>query len=87
MGKWKDKAREELNEIVAAFAYKDYKQANPKPRYDKNGMIKRKPYTLSAETLAAEEVLSLTYNVETTKEEEERIKAYLLPFRLGTRKL
>ena len=73
-----DRAREDLNKIISYFASQDYYRAN-----FKNGKRRSKkhiPYTLSQETLEAHDHLSLLSG-EITKEVEEQVKGYLLPFR------
>lgn len=78
------KAKIDLYNIVANFSMQDYTKAN----YNKYGKRKRKkhiPYSLSMETLEAKEMYNIVFfgDVDTiTTEEEEKVKAYLLTFRL-----
>ena len=65
---------ERLNKIVAYYVMKDYKQANPKPAYDRKGNPKRKSYSLSEFSLEAHQMLHDAVN----GKNEEQVKAYLL---------
>ena len=65
---------ERLNKIVAHYAMHDYKQANPKPVYDRKGNPKRKPYSLSELSMEARQMLHDAVNGKS----EEQVKAYLL---------
>ncbi|WP_368900809.1 hypothetical protein [Oceanobacillus oncorhynchi] len=62
--------------VVGELANKDYLKANT----NKQGRLYKKhvPYSLSQETEQAKEILDLLYKNEVTKEDEERIKGYLL---------
>ena len=81
------KARKDLNSIISNLAYNDFKRTNT----NKQGKFykKRRPYNLSFETLEAYEKLRLlnTNNSNITKEMEEEVKAYLIPFRTNRTEL
>ncbi len=67
-----------LENLVAKYAMKDYKRANPKPKRNRDGSIKHNPYTLSPLTNEAREMLQLARKENITTTEEEIVKAYLL---------
>ena len=73
------KAKKDLNAIISNLALKDYNQFNKKT--DGSYYKIHRPYTLSAETLEAMEILKLTNQKEIMTEDETKIKAYLLPIR------
>ena len=68
---------ENLRKLVSKYALEDYKRYNPHPHLTKNGYT-HNPYTLSPRTEEARDMLHLAFKPEPTKEDEERIKAYLL---------
>ena len=74
------KARKDLHAIISNYAMTAYLQANKK----KDGTFykKRRPYTLPAEAETARELLDITYQEKITFEDEERIKAFLLYYRV-----
>ena len=65
---------ERLEKIVSHYAMQDYKQANPKRKFRKDGTVIHNPYSLSDETNEAREILALAI----AGKEEERVKGYLL---------
>ena len=65
---------ERLEKIVSHYAMQDYKQANPKRKFRKDGTVIHNPYSLSDETNEAREILALAR----ARKEEERVKGYLL---------
>lgn len=75
---------ERLDRLVAKYAYEDFRQANPlgKRRIRKDGTVKHNPYSLSAKTNEAREMLIMARKKDITKEEEEIVKAYLLKQKL-----
>jgi len=73
------KARKDLQAIISNYAMESYLQANRKK--DGTYYKKRKPYTLPDEAMTANELLKLTYNSDITVEQEEQIKAFLIPYR------
>ena len=80
------KAKIDLFNITANFAAIDYKQANINPKTGIRKSKKHIPYTLSQETEKAREMYNLVYGKtpeDIIQEEEERIKGYLLIFRLN----
>jgi hypothetical protein len=83
---WMEKAKQDIDFIIVKLAYRDYYNSN-----FKNGKRRSKkhiPYSLSQETNEAREIYSLIYGKDTvSKEIEETIKAYLLPFRTGKREI
>ena len=66
-----------LYNITANLAYKDYRAMNPK------GGKKHRPYSLSGETREALELYALARTTDLSREDEERIKAYLLKIKTG----
>ena len=66
-----------LYNITANLAYKDYRAMNPK------GGKKHRPYSLSGETREALELYALARTTDLSREDEERIKAYLLKIKMG----
>ncbi len=75
------RAKIDLYNIIANFAMKDYLQAKGKRKYVGS-------YSLSHETKTAQEYYAMVYGKTTkdiTLEQEEKIKAYLLPFRTSRR--
>ena len=74
------KAREDLNSIISNYAMKDFNQYNRKK--DGTYYKKRRPYNLSSETMEAKEILEIALKKNITAEEEEIIKAYLIPYRV-----
>ena len=76
------KVKNDLYNIVSNLAYQDYYRKNHHP----NGKRKKKkhnPYCLSCETEEALEIYTVACKEteEITREEEEKIKAYLVKFR------
>jgi hypothetical protein len=76
------KAKIDLYNISANHAYQDYITAN----YRNGKRISKKhiPYSLSEDTITAQQYYNMVYGKlpeEITAEQEEEIKAYLLPFR------
>lgn len=77
------KAKIDLYNIIANLSMNDYMQSN----YRNGKRINKKhiPYSLSSETLEAKEYYHIVYTAKEesniTAEQEESIKAYLLPFR------
>ena len=63
--------QQNLYNITANLAYKDYRAMNPK------GGKKHRPYSLSGETREALELYALARTTDLSREDEERIKAYL----------
>ena len=74
--------RKFLEQLVAKYAMQDFKAANPKPKWDRNGLPKRNPYSLSSRTNEAREMYAIACNENRTQEEEERCKAYILRHKL-----
>lgn len=76
---WITKAREDLRRIIDNQCKESYLQANRK----KDGTFykKHQPYSVPTESLKALEYINTLYNNVITREEEEEIKAFLLPFR------
>jgi len=66
-----------LYNITANLAYKDYRAMNPK------GGKTHRPYSLSGETREALELYALARTTDLSREDEERIKAYLLKIKMG----
>jgi hypothetical protein len=66
-----------LYNITANLAYKDYRAMNPK------GGKKHRPYSLSGETREALELYALARTTDLSREDEERIKAYLFKIIMG----
>lgn len=83
------KAKTDLYNIIANLSFKDYYNIN----FNKNGKRKSKkyiPYSLSQETLEALEIYKIIYGKQPeqiTQEQEEIIKAYLLPIRTNRTEL
>jgi len=80
------KAKIDLYNITANFSMIDYKQANINTKTGKRKSKKHIPYTLSQETEKAKEIYNLVFGKspeDITPDEEERIKGYLLVFRLS----
>ncbi len=73
------KARKDLQAIISNYAMQSYLQVNRKK--DGTYYKKHRPYTLPVEAETANELLKLTYNSNITREQEEQIKAFLLPYR------
>ena len=65
-----------LYNITANLAYKDYRAMNPKGG-------KKRPYSLSGETREALELYALARTTDLSREDEEHIKAYLLKIKMG----
>ena len=82
------KAKIDLYNITANFSMQDYKQANINPKTGKRKSKKHIPYTLGQETEQAREMYNLVFgkSPEDIIQEEERIKGYLLIFRLNRTK-
>lgn len=78
----RSKAIKDLEAILSNLAYKDFKQANPKPRMSRNGWRIHKAYNLSEETQKALKMLYRATKRDVTAEDEEAIKAFLLPYRM-----
>lgn len=74
------KARKDLHAIISNYAMMAYLQANKK----KDGTFykKRRPYTLPTEAETARELLDITYKKDITLEDEEKIKAFLMYYRV-----
>ena len=68
---------ERLNNIVKKYALQDFYRANP-PRKRWNPNRKHVPYTLSPMTNEAREMLAIAMKKDISREEEEKVKAYLL---------
>lgn len=80
--KWLEKAKNELNELIGKMAYRDYKATNYKG--NKKRSVKHIPYALSQDTMEVKKIYGLIYNKnEVSKEVEEQVKAFLLPYRRG----
>lgn len=73
---------ERLEKIVSHYAMQDYKQANPKRKFRKDGTIIHHPYSLSDETNEAREILAIAKRLVGADAiggpQEDRVKAYLL---------
>lgn len=69
--------QQNLYNITANLAYKDYRAMNPK------GGKKHRPYSLSGETREALELYALARTTDLSREDEERIKAYLFKIIMG----
>lgn len=81
---WLEKAKNELNELIGKMAYRDYKATNYKG--NKKRSIKHIPYSLGQDTMEAKGIYHLIYNKnEVSREVEEQVKAFLLPYRRGTK--
>lgn len=74
-----DNNRKFLSEYCARLAFKDYYMVNGKIKKSIN--MKVKPYSLSMETIEAQQMYALACHSEHTREEEETIKAYILKAR------
>lgn len=73
--------RKFLSELVARLAFHDYYQANQenlKKPLRKDGTRPYTPYSLSDETLEAQEMYERACKLNPTKEDEEAVKAYIL---------
>jgi len=80
------KAKIDLYNITANFSVQDYKTANINLKTGKRKSKKHIPYTLGQETEQAKNIYDLVFGKSPeniTQEEEERIKGYLLIFRLS----
>lgn len=88
MNKITDGNRKFLSELVAKLALKDYYQTNKenleKP-LRKDGTRPYTPYSLSAETNEAREMLHIAQKLENTPEEVELVKSYILNIKLRIR--
>jgi hypothetical protein len=67
-----------LYKITANLAKRDYLITNPKRRVSKQGYVIHNRYSLSDETLEAYDFYNLSIRDDISREDEERIKAYLL---------
>lgn len=76
------KAIRDLEAILSNLSYKDFKQANPKPRMGRNGRRIHRVYSLSSETEKALEMLYRAVKDDITAEDEEIIRGFLLPYRI-----
>ena len=75
--KTKVKCMDRLDKIISEFALRDFKRANPKPKFGK----KTNPYSLGYETNEARELKNLLYGIpadQISLESETEVKAYLL---------
>jgi len=72
-----------LYRIVSNLSWKDFKQANPKPKMNSKGETNYKPYFLSDETQEAQRFYSMSIRTNVTREQEEQIKIYLLKIKLS----
>lgn len=85
MNKITDGNRKFLSELAAKLAFKDYYHTNKenleKP-LRKDGTRPYTPYSLSAETNEAREMLHIAQKLENTTEEIEMVKAYILKQKL-----
>lgn len=79
MNKWKGKAIKDLNKIISNQSKKSYLQANR--RQDGFYYKKHRPYSITKESKQALEFIEVLNNDTVTQEQEEKIKAFLLPFR------
>lgn len=80
MDKWKIKAITDLEKIISSQCKESYLQANRKK--DGSYYKKHMPYSVPSEALnAIEYKRMLMTTTPTTKEQEEAIKAFLIPFR------
>lgn len=81
--KWIDKARIDLNSIITKYSRDSYLQMNRK----KDGTFykKHRPYTIPAEAKMALEHLRTLGKSEITLEQEEEVKAFLIPYRITRR--
>jgi len=78
------KAKTDLYNIIANHAYNDYARMNLNST-DKRKNSKHIPYSLGYDTLQAQEIYKLAYGKnpeDITEEQEEQIKAFLLPYRI-----
>jgi hypothetical protein len=68
--------KKRIDNHVSKLAYNDYVKAN----FDKNGKKYKKhhPYSLSGDTVKAKEMLNILYQWEISKEDEEKVKAYIM---------
>lgn len=75
---------EMLDNMVKKYALMDFFRANPKPlkRY-RNGETNYVPYSLSPLTNEAREMLKLARQEEISREDEEKVKGYLLLKRMN----
>ena len=91
MNKITDGNRKFLSELVARISFKDFYQANKdiieKPSRRKDGTKQYKPYSLSEETNEAREMLKIANKLESTPEEVESVKAYILKAKLRRHEL
>lgn len=81
------KAKTDLYNIISNHAYNDYRQANFTST-GKRKSYKHIPYSLGYDTLQAMEIYSLVFGKnpeDITAEQEEQIKAFLLPYRIHRR--
>ena len=74
-----EKARIDLNKIISKYCYDSYKQANIKK--DGTKYKKHRQYSVPEEAEKALSLLRLLSKNEITIEEEEEIKAFLIPYR------
>ena len=82
MEAWKQKAKNDLETIISNLSLKEYARAN-----FKNGKKSKKhtPYSLTDEILQALKLSKSITNEQMTIEQENDIKAFLIPFRMNTR--
>ena len=74
------KTRKDLHAIISNYAMLAFNNANKKK--DGTYYKKRRPYVLPIEAEQAKELLDITYQKNISIEEEERIKAFLLYYRM-----
>ncbi len=78
--KWEIKAIIDLDKIISSQCKESYLQANRKK--DGSYYKKHRPYSVPSEALEAIEYKSmLLTTIPVTKDQEEAIKAFLIPFR------
>ena len=75
-----EKARIDLNKIISKYCYDSYKQVNIKK--DGTKYKKHRQYTVPEEAEKALTLLRILTNDNITIEEEEEIKAFLIPYRI-----
>lgn len=76
---WINKAKKDLRLIEANHSLQSYLQMNRKT--DGSYYKKHRPYTIPSEGLQALEYLNILTYEDITKEIEEEIKAFLMPYR------
>jgi hypothetical protein len=74
MNNWQSKAHKDLQQIISKLSLDEYKKAN-------RGKRRYNPYALTDEILEALRLSKICTQENTTREDEEQVKSFLLPFR------